>query len=191
MFQKILGQCVIAMLCSIGLVTILTNMQFKPISYATTAIALPVVDSQPVELILNPKDVYCLALNIYFEARNQKGLPAKAAVGYVVINRMNHGDYPSSVCDVVTQYRVIDGKKRCQFSWYCDGKDNVPNLTNVVEKKAWMESKEIAMGILLDKIDNPIGNAIMYHATYVSPSWASSYRQIKSIGSHIFYESWS
>ena len=83
-----------------------------------------------------PEDIYCLALNIYFEARNQKTIDAKSSVGYVVLNRVRHENYPNTICEVVTMSKKVKGRVVCQFSWYCDNRPNVPNLTNVIERKA-------------------------------------------------------
>ena len=69
----------------------------------------------------------CLAKNIYFEARDQ-GLASKMAVSLVVLNRVRHKQYPSTICEVIYQGPTYSWKSdfpvrnKCQFSWYCDGK---------------------------------------------------------------------
>ena len=73
----------------------------------------------------------CLAKNIYFEARDQS-LAAKMAVSFVVLNRIKHKQYPSTVCEVIHQGPTYSWKpefpvrNKCQFSWYCDGKSDKP-----------------------------------------------------------------
>ena len=47
----------------------------------------------------------CLALNIYFEARNQP-LSGQIAVTQVVLNRVADSRYPNKVCDVVYQAKI-------------------------------------------------------------------------------------
>jgi spore germination cell wall hydrolase CwlJ-like protein len=37
------------------------------------------------------------------------------------------------------------------------------------------------------KYPDPTGNAIMYHANYVKPAWASDYKRVVAIDAHIFY----
>ena len=73
--------------------------------------------------------VLCLALNIYFEARDQS-VEGRVAVTQVVMNRVLHPDYPDNPCDVVYQSEVYPSghpvKYRCQFSWFCDGKSDEP-----------------------------------------------------------------
>ena len=152
--------------------------------YQTIAVNLP---PEKIAVSPNPRDLYCLALNIYFEARNQKTLDAKSSVGFVVINRMHHKQYANTICDVIATTKVIKGKIYCQFSWYCDDNPNIPSLHNALERKAWSESKKIANAILTNQIDNPIADAIMYHTTAISPYWAAHYEPVATIGNHIFY----
>ncbi len=126
------------------------------------------------------QELQCLALNIYFEARgeSEKG---KRAVGHVVMNRLNHRKFPNSVCAVVQQ----GGAKRlyrCQFSWWCDGRSDMPN-----KNKAWQESVRIAHEIQQGDSTDPTDGALWYHAEYVSPYWRTAFQQGPKIGQHIFY----
>ena len=62
----------------------------------------------------------CLALNIYHEARDQT-TAGQLAVAEVTLNRVEHGSFPNSVCDVGKQgekdnYGNME-RGRCQFSW--------------------------------------------------------------------------
>lgn len=129
----------------------------------------------------------CLAKNIYFEARSESEL-AKRAVGWVTLNRVMSDDYPNSICDVVTQgVRNPDGsmkKNMCQFSWYCDGKSDIPQ-----EEEEWREALRVAFMVQYNygQFADPVEGATMYHATYVSPRWASQYQKVTRIDSHIFY----
>ena len=59
----------------------------------------------------------CLAQAIYYEARSE-GEAGQRAVAQVVLNRVRHRDYPSTVCGVV--YQHVRGQT-CQFSFSCDG----------------------------------------------------------------------
>jgi len=72
--------------------------------------------------------VACLALNIYFEARDQP-IDGQVAVTQVVINRVNDPRFPDNHCEVIKEGPVHNGLPvigRCQFSWYCDGLKDVP-----------------------------------------------------------------
>jgi spore germination cell wall hydrolase CwlJ-like protein len=144
---------------------------------------------------------YCLAENIYFEARSDS-VAGQAAVADVVINRMFDSRYPNTICKVVTEGPIRESWKtrqdpdlddservyypvrhRCQFSWYCDGKAEKIN-----DKKAWIKAQYIAYQMLYaDRYRGITEGATHYHAHYVNPNWASKIQFIDSIGSHKFY----
>ncbi len=46
------------------------------------------------------RELECLALTIYFEARGEPD-QGKIAVGHVVMNRASHPQFPHKVCEVV------------------------------------------------------------------------------------------
>jgi hypothetical protein len=126
------------------------------------------------------KEITCLALNIYFEARSESE-QGQLAVGYVVMNRVAHERYPDSICGVVKQ----GGEKRryhCQFTWWCDGRSDLP-----INKKAWKRSLDLAWAIYKGHAEDPTGGALWYHADYVSPQWSASLVLGKKIGQHLFY----
>ena len=127
-----------------------------------------------------------MAEAMYFEARNQ-GIFGMLAVGVVIRNRVDHPDYPSTVCGVVRQGRLSDGrlyKWQCQFTFYCDGKPEDPE-----DQKAWTMAQYLA-GLVIESQLMLVGmeNATHYHATTVRPQWAQRFVVCKRIGSHIFYE---
>jgi spore germination cell wall hydrolase CwlJ-like protein len=117
--------------------------------------------------------LFCLAQNIYFEARSQP-LIEQVAVAQVVMNRVRSPHYPNSVCDVVWERR--------QFSWTHDGKIDKPRNPN-----AWLEANQIASLVLSPSFPDLVDGATHYHAHYVSPSWASSLESVATIGTHKFY----
>jgi N-acetylmuramoyl-L-alanine amidase len=130
----------------------------------------------------------CLALNIYHEARSDGDL-GQQAVGFVTMNRVEHSSYPETICDVVYQSHLNSlGNpiiNQCQFSWYCDGKSDVP------KDEARMHTAELVaehVMSLYKKIPDVTGGAIMYHAHYSNPYWAKAYERTVRIDSHIFYK---
>jgi spore germination cell wall hydrolase CwlJ-like protein len=133
----------------------------------------------------------CMALNMYFEARNEVSDDAMIAVGYTVLNRVESERYPDTICDVVFQARRDSHgnpiRNKCQFSWACDGKSDEVNTENVLERRAWERAVALADQVMQGEVDNPIGSATMYHATYVSPYWRRAYTQVAKVESHIFY----
>ena len=71
-----------------------------------------------MDLILTP--LVCLALNVYFESRDQP-LIGQFAVAETVLNRVHSEDFPDDVCEVVFQGETYSWKpelpirNRCQF----------------------------------------------------------------------------
>lgn len=144
------------------------------------------------ELSYTEEDLHCLALNLYHEARNEldAGL---YAVADVTQNRVDDPRWPNTVCGVVYEakmYTAASGKEypvrnRCQFSWYCDGRDDKPR-----QGRSWEKSKYIArMFLTHDEFRGITQGATHYHATYVNPRWATAkgMHMIGQIGEHIFY----
>lgn len=144
-------------------------------------------------------ELECMAMNIYYEARNQSRL-GQIAVGQVVLNRIQHTYYPDTVCEVVQQgslttgdiYRWItrDGEAvripSCQFSWYCDGQSD--EIRDRETNQAWRTAVDIATAMLTDNpYEGMLEGATHYHATYVDPAWASTKTEVTQIDSHIFY----
>jgi spore germination cell wall hydrolase CwlJ-like protein len=134
----------------------------------------------------------CLALNTYHEAKNQS-LVGQVATAQVVMNRVADDRYPNTVCEVVKQgphrpswenpEKEYPIRHRCQFSWYCDGKPDVPK-----NEKAWRKAQDVAFLVLYNKINLDVTEgATHYHATYVRPAWARTKKRTTRIEKHIFY----
>lgn len=131
-------------------------------------------------------EAYCLALNIYHEARGSS-YADQIAVADVVINRVNDQRYPMTICDVVKQAKYKDGvliRHKCQFSWFCDGRPDTPQ-----DLQRWGEAQAIAWNMqLYGRYQGITEGATHYHATYVSPNWISDLQEIGQIGAHIYYK---
>ena len=134
----------------------------------------------------------CLALNTYHEAKNQS-LVGQIATAQVVMNRVEDDRFPNTICEVVKQgptrpswedpEKEYPIKHRCQFSWYCDGKDDTPN-----NEKAWRKAQDVAFIVYYNKIQLDVTEgATHYHATYVRPAWAKTKKRTTRIEKHIFY----
>src|SRR5688572_25735736 len=121
----------------------------------------------------------CLTQAVYYEARNQSA-DGQRAVAQVVLNRVRHPAYPNSVCGVVFQ-----GSERitgCQFSFTCDG-----SMYRGIDRRAWERAREIAHAALSGDVYRPVGLALNFHTTSISPYWAPSLVRQAVVGSHIFY----
>ncbi len=123
----------------------------------------------------------CLALAVYHEGRSTSH-DSQLAIAETVINRVSHPEFPSNVCEVVKQpsRRPVTRPAACQFSFWCDGKDDTPH-----DKAAWQTAQQIAAQALSG--DTLGHGAVYYHTTEVSPVWAKSLQPVGLIGGHIFY----
>ena len=137
--------------------------------------------------LIDEKELECMAKNIYFEAAIES-TAGKIAVGQVVLNRINSKYYPDTVCEVVKQGRHYPNgfpvRDRCQFSWYCDGKHDVP-----YPGQLWKKSQDIAKFMLTSGYEVDITDgALNYHADYIpNPRWAKETNKTVKIDRHIFY----
>ena len=129
-----------------------------------------------------------MALNMYHEAKNQSML-GQLAVGQVVMNRVEDKRFPDNVCDVVTEAVTYKGTDKpvlhkCQFSWYCDGKSDQPNM----KSRQWGNAIRYASIIMSESINIDVTDgATHYHATYVRPAWRKTKTRTTRIDRHIFY----
>ena len=128
--------------------------------------------------------------HIYFEAANQPHA-GRMAVAHVVLNRVEDGQFPNTVCDVVYQAKWGKNWKgndypirnKCQFSWFCDGKSDEPT-----DSVTWMESIKLAGWILDGSYPDITEGALWYHASSVDPYWNDFLEETVIINDHIFYK---
>jgi len=131
----------------------------------------------------------CLAINTYYEARNQSKA-GRLATMQVVINRVYSHHFPDDICSVVTQGPTYTNwlgnewpvRDQCQFSWYCDGLSDIP-----VEATTFFEMEELVEEFLSNNMIDFTDGALYYHADYVQPEWKDDYIVTAVIGNHIFY----
>lgn len=135
-------------------------------------------------------DRFCLAQNIYFESANQPEA-GRMAVAQVVLNRVEDGQFPDTICDVVYQskYRTnwkglqVPQLHKCQFSWFCDGKSDEPT-----DSKTWMESIRLADQAMYENKFDLTEGALWYHTITVDPYWNDYLTSTVIINDHIFYK---
>ena len=121
----------------------------------------------------------CLTEALYFESR---GEPVKGifAVAEVILNRVDSGSYPNSVCGVVNQ--GTGRKYQCQFTYSCDGYPDV-----IRERAAWKKVGKVAR-VMLDGAPRALTDgATHYHTRAVRPRWSQVFARTASIGVHHFY----
>ncbi|MBF9047558.1 cell wall hydrolase [Rhodobacterales bacterium LSUCC0031] len=121
----------------------------------------------------------CMTEAIYFEARGEE-IPGQYAVAEVILNRVDHANYPNRICDVVNQ--GTGRRYACQFTYTCDG---IPEV--VTDQRAWDRAGKIARIMMDGAPRNLTAGATHYHADYVNPRWARVYPRTARYGTHIFY----
>lgn len=123
--------------------------------------------------------ITCLARSIYWEA-NRTNDAEMEAIASVVMNRLGHEGFPSTICEIVKQGQE---QGSCQFSWWCDGR-----LDDAQEEESYSRAKEIARIALNQQLQDPTDGAMYFHNRKVTPDWSSEYIRTAKIGEHIFYK---
>jgi N-acetylmuramoyl-L-alanine amidase len=119
------------------------------------------------------RELECLATGIYFEAKSEP-LAGQLAVGQVIANRTESGGrFPSSYCGVLFQ--------RGQFS-FIHGR-SLPSVPR--SKMQWQTAVAIAKIVDQGLKPSAVGDALFFHARYVSPGWRM--KRVASIGNHVFF----
>jgi len=180
------------------------NQAQDKIEYIATTVVRPIVD---------PRDLECLAKNIFYESGHEP-YEGKIAVGMVTINRSQDARFPQSICGVVKQKTSVSVPRKvtttrmvktgffgklekqvetetvwkevvvCQFSWYCTKVHNPKS-----NDPRWVESQLVAEQLLSGEYETyqpQYGNLKFFHNTFVRPAWRGLKRIVK-IGGHIFY----
>lgn len=117
----------------------------------------------------------CLASAVYFEARGEP-IEGQLAVAEVVLNRATSGQYPETICEVVTQ--------PWQFS-FVNATGRIPSANRASE--AWRRA--VAVARIAERGASRLlpRDVLWYHADYVAPSWGRRLARNAKIGLHIFY----
>jgi spore germination cell wall hydrolase CwlJ-like protein len=143
---------------------------------------------QPVVKVIDPKQLACMAKNIFYEAGNES-IMGQAAVARVVLNRINHG-FAKTPCAVIYQANIVEKLvddetikvKLCQFSWVCEDKVE-PNQNS----QRYKQAQQVAYEVMANDAYNDVvpKSTLFFHNLSVDPLWP--YKQVAKIGNHIFY----
>ena len=121
----------------------------------------------------------CLTAAIYYEAASEPD-DGQRAVAQVILNRVAHKAYPSTVCGVV--YQGSERSTGCQFSFTCDG-----SLARAPSRFFWQRAENVARAALGGYVHASVGLATHYHTFAVNPSWNAKMINIVNIGAHRFF----
>lgn len=113
----------------------------------------------------------CMAVAVFYESKGEP-LKGQLAVAQVILNRVDSQRFPGSVCGVVTQ--------RSQFSFVRGGR-----LPSARPGQQWETAKAVARTAMADAWEGPVGQAMFFHATRVSPGWNRA--KVATVGNHVFY----
>ena len=161
--------------------------------HTTPAVGIEVDTSK-----VDPEQAFCLAENIYYEARNED-IRGQFAVASVTLNRANDARFPSTVCEVVKQSAVskITNRVVCAFSWYCEndkkGKEiPVNNKDGSINQRVvdqFQVACLVAIEVLAGNIEDNTGGATHFHNPHTShPAWRLTLHRTMREGNHDFYK---
>jgi spore germination cell wall hydrolase CwlJ-like protein len=122
--------------------------------------------------------IECLTAAIYYEAASEPD-DGQRAVAQVVLNRVRHPAFPSTVCGVVYQGSERAG---CQFSFACDGA-----MARVPSRSGWARAARVAGAALGGYVFAPVGLATHYHTYAVTPAWNRTLVMTDAVGAHFFH----
>ena len=142
--------------------------------------------------VADPALEQCLTTVVWGEARSENKL-SKIAVAWSVINRSRISG--RNTCDEIArphQYSV--------FGWHPDllahamsANPEAP-IDNVIEKKAWDESREVARMVLNEQSQDPtdgathyVAKAVMKEKKWKMPTWTKKFKPTVLVGSHQYY----
>ena len=117
----------------------------------------------------NEKEIRCLSLNAYHEARSE-GEKGMLGTIFVVLNRTKDSRFPSTPCKVIAQ--------KNQFVWYGRGK-------TIKEPKEYDKAKQLVHEVLGGKHKDVTCGAIYFNAQNKSPK---NSKFTVRIGNHSFFK---
>lgn len=137
--------------------------------------------SPPTQVIaprVSEREVECLALTIYHEARglSERG---REAVGHVVLNRAANSN--RSICAVVHE----QGRRgRAQFSWT----NNHPSTITPREARPWADAQRMARRMITERPRDFTGGATHFYNPRLvdTPNWAVNPQHKVRVEAHVF-----
>ena len=143
-------------------------------------VTVEITPDEPVETlhlantrkVISRADLDCMAEALYHEARGE-GRQGQMAVAEVILNRVDSGAFPRTVCGVINQ--------PSQFSYTIGGAKPIRN------KAAYLRAKAIAQDALSGAPRQLTGGATYFHTPAVRPAWSRRFQKTVQIGRHIFY----
>jgi len=125
--------------------------------------------------IVPPKEMQCLAKNIYHEARGE-GIADMMGVAQITLNRADiQYRGKKTLCGVVNDPK--------QFSWTI----TPTNRTKKLNKASWQQSMYVAQLVLMGVRIQGLEDSLYFHSNKITPpKWSKSLSVNKRIGRHIY-----
>ncbi|MBV2149766.1 cell wall hydrolase [Sphingobium sp. AS12] len=120
----------------------------------------------------------CLAAAAFYEAGDDP--VGQKSVIQVVLNRVRHPVFPTTICGVVFQ-----GSERstgCQFTFTCNGA-----MAHTPSADAWGRARKLAAQAMDGSVDQRVGEATHYHTDWVVPLWSAEMDKIVEVNTHLFF----
>lgn len=105
---------------------------------------------------IDQRNIQCLAINIYYEARGTKE-SKQAYVAWIVMNRIKSNKYGRTACDVVFEVKKQNGREIAQFKW------TKKRPEQKFEKTGWDLAQKIARAVYLGMVADVSHGAIDFY----------------------------
>lgn len=129
------------------------------------------------------RSVDCMAKNLFYEARGTNKWEM-IRVANVTMNRVNSKVYPSTVCEVVYQYK--------QFSWTLIKHRVTDSIHSLYKAKGDLAEYDLAKDIANRAVANDLpdltGGAMWYHTHKVNPKWNKQKEVTYASNWHRYYK---
>lgn len=146
-----------------------------------TPAEVPILSTPSIPAAMLDDESKCLALAVYWEGKSETPT-GQLAVAHTVLNRVAHPSFPNTICGVVSQRSETD-RRKCQFSWWCDGKRDEPR-----DAESWQDAVNRARDAMQADAEDPSRGALYFHSARLkTPAWAKKRERLARIGNHIFY----
>lgn len=137
-------------------------------------------------LIVNEKDVACLAVAIFHEARGESH-NGQIAVANVIMNRAREKfpEHENPICETVY--------KNCHFSFSCDKRKQYDpaKCKSNIERNAWDKIQVLAREAIIayhsEGFEDITKGATYYHEVTAKPKWRKNREKTIKIDRHVFY----
>lgn len=123
---------------------------------------------------LNRQEILCLAQTVYEESRGEPSR-GQMMVAEVILNRVDHPNYPDTICGVVNQPGQFDPITRAK------------HRRKKLERGEFIFAVEMSTLMVLGVIERRHPDLLFYfNPEKANPSWAAHMRQHGVVGRHLF-----